>query len=271
MGHLNLYWWSKSKLSLDEPENFGDLLSKYIVQKISGKEVKWFNPNKKRLITPKHYLAIGSIITVATEKSIVWGSGIISKTDEVKNATFLAVRGPQTRQYLLQKNYSVPEVYGDPAILLPKLYNPKLEKRYDVGIIPHYVDNKIFEKNEFLNKNIGLINFLTNNIENTVDKIVECDKIISSSLHGVIVAHSYGIPALWIKFSDNLYGDDIKFYDYFNSVGLDYPEPIIISKSKLNNTDINTFFEHYSDIALPKPEVVNELSSGLLNVCPFAI
>lgn len=271
MGRLNLYWWSKSKLNLNESENFGDLLSKYIVQKISGKEVKWFNPNKKRLITPKHYLAIGSIITVATKKSIVWGSGIISKTDEVKNATFLAVRGPKTRQHLLKQNYSVPEVYGDPAILLPNFYNPKIEKRYNLGIIPHYVDNSIFEKKELLNKNISLINFLTNNIENTVDEIIECDKILSSSLHGVIVAHSYGIPALWIKFSDNLYGDDIKFYDYFNSVGLDYPEPIIIPKSKLNNKDINIIFEHCSNIALPKPEVINKLSLGLLNVCPFAI
>jgi hypothetical protein len=39
----------------------------------------------------------------------------------------------------------------------------------------------------------------------------------SSSSHGIIV-HAYGIPAVWQKFSNKVFGDDIKYQDYMESV-----------------------------------------------------
>ena len=40
--------------------------------------------------------------------------------------------------------------------------------------------------------------------------------IISSSLHGIILAESYGIPAIWLKDSSV---DEFKYYDWYYSTG----------------------------------------------------
>ena len=57
-------------------------------------------------------------------------------------------------------------------------------------------------------------------IETVIDRIASCDCIASSSLHGLIVSHAYGVPAVWIKFRDLPSGDDVKFHDYYLSLGL---------------------------------------------------
>jgi hypothetical protein len=43
---------------------------------------------------------------------------------------------------------------------------------------------------------------------------------VSSSLHGIIVAHAFGIPAAWLRWSDKLSGDGVKFRDHAALVGL---------------------------------------------------
>ena len=249
-------------------ENYGDLLGKYLVEKISQKEAVWSKPSKfsiHDLFNPI-YVTIGSILTNVNHKCIVWGSGIVSKAYPIKKAKFLAVRGPQTRNHLLNQGYQVPEIFGDPAILLPKYYNPKIEKEYVLGIIPHYSDfNKVkdFYKDD---NSILLIDLMTNNVEKTTDAFLKCKKIVSSSLHGVIVAHAYGIPAVWQKFSGDVFGDDIKYQDYFESVKiLSYKSDIIDVRMSMDELE-NIFKEKDS---LPKKEVLNELCEDLMRVCPF--
>ncbi|NNL83750.1 MAG: polysaccharide pyruvyl transferase family protein [Winogradskyella sp.] len=265
---IRLFWWNEKKLQNKSKENYGDLLSKYLVEKISNKTVVWARPSKGLLsnwISPT-YLAIGSIIVHAARNSIVWGSGIVSKEDDVKQATFLAVRGPQTRDHLLKLGYTVPEVYGDPAILLPDYYNPSIEKRYGIGIIPHYSDYELVRGYYSKNSDIHLISLMTNDVEETTNELLKCKRIVSSSLHGVIVAHAYGIPAVWQKFSNNLFGDDIKYKDYFESVGIK-PYDSDIKTQPLTKSEIDTLFEEKS--SLPDMEQIHKLSKGLMKACPF--
>ncbi len=133
-----LYKWSLQRP--DGKDNFGDLLSEYIIRKITKKKVVLINKRflKRYKYFFRTYLSVGSIIRLANKNSIVWGSGIMSKNEKIKNAKFLAVRGPMTRQRILELGCAVPEVYGDPAILLPKLYNKKAVKKFKLGIIPHF-------------------------------------------------------------------------------------------------------------------------------------
>ena len=167
------------------------------------------------------YVTAGSILAHVDNKSIVWGSGIIEYDTKVARATFLAVRGPKTRKNLILQNHNVPEVYGDPALLLPKYYSSKIPRKYKIGIIPHFVDYPLVSDWYINSSEIKIINLLNNSVETVIDEIRSCEHIISSSLHGIIVSHAYGISAVWVKFSDKLFGDDIKFEDYFESEVID--------------------------------------------------
>ena len=68
LNNIDVYWWN-NKI------NFGDQLNKYLIEKISGREVKLKEENSYKT----HFLCIGSIFHLANKNSIVWGSGLISK------------------------------------------------------------------------------------------------------------------------------------------------------------------------------------------------
>jgi hypothetical protein len=265
---IRLFWWNEVKMQGKSKENYGDLLGKYLVKEISKKEVVWSKPKAFSIYNffEPIYVTIGSILSNITTNCIVWGSGIISKDYPVENATFLAVRGPQTRAFLLEKGYEVPKIYGDPALLLPKYYNPKIEKEYKIGVIPHYQDykkTKDFYKNE---ASILLIDLMTNDVEKTTNEFLKCEKIVSSSLHGIIVAHAYGIPAVWQKFSEDVFGDGIKYQDYFESVLITPYRPEIVD-FKMRVSELENLFNNKQ--SLPNTKTIRDLCDRLMAVCPF--
>nr|WP_298332189.1 polysaccharide pyruvyl transferase family protein [uncultured Christiangramia sp.] len=265
-----LFYWSERKLLSKEKENYGDLISEYITEKISGRRVKWVQPKKQSWYNRKktNYLAAGSIIHHATNSSVVWGSGIIDNQQHVAPADFRAVRGPQTRKYLLEKHYHCPEVYGDPALLLPEFFNPTIEKKYEIGIIPHYLDFELVSSWYKDNNSIKVIDLMTLDVEEVTVQILSCKQTISSSLHGIIVSHAYGIPSVWVKFSDKIFGNDIKYKDYLQSVNLEHYQPEML-KSKLADDQILLLLEKH--VKLPDIKYIKKLQEGLLKSCPFRI
>lgn len=265
---IRLFWWNEIKIQGKPRENYGDLLGKYLVENISGKQAVFAWPKKFSIYDffAPIYVTVGSILTHVNHKCVVWGSGIVSKEYPIKKAEFLAVRGPQTRNHLIGQGYNVPEIYGDPALLLPHYYNPKVEKTYDVGVIPHYSDFKKVKTHYQNESSILLIDLMTNDIEETTRQILTCKNIVSSSLHGVIVAHAYGISAVWQKFSDDVFGDDIKYQDYFESVGMKHYKPDIVA-TKMSKELLLQLFKDKE--ALPKPEKIEEICTNLMAVCPF--
>ncbi len=246
-------WWFKSI----KGNNWGDALNPLLVQLISNKEVEYNlinNDNEK-------FLVIGSILDNANLTCNIWGSGFINRNGNVKSIpkNIYAVRGPLTKNRLIQLGIKCPEIYGDPALLYSIFYNPKVEQIYDLGIIPHYVD----QNNEWLNNvkdlsNIKIINIL-DDINKVVNEIKSCKMIVSSSLHGIIAGDSYGIPSYWIKFSDAVLGAGFKFNDYFRSVNRNDTNPLIINNSSSISSVFNLYKPYKLDIDLDK----------LYNVCPF--
>ncbi|EGV44414.2 polysaccharide pyruvyl transferase family protein [Bizionia argentinensis JUB59] len=265
---VRLFWWSEPHLMGKTNENYGDLIGKYLVEKINKKSVVWTHPKRwsfKDYFQPI-YVTAGSIMAHVNSKCVVWGSGIIQKNQQVKKAKFLAVRGPQTRENLLAQGYNVTEVYGDPALLLPKYYNPDRVKIYKLGIVPHYADYEFVKSIYDDNLDVLIIDLMTTDIEATTDLFLKCERIISSSLHGIIVAHAYQIPAVWVAFSDKLFGDGIKFQDYFESVNL----VCYVPENVHNWSDLQHVIQHFETFPnLPEEDHIKFLQDGLLKVCPF--
>lgn len=236
---IPLFWWSTKKFHKISFENFGDIIGPYLIKKITGKTARFIHPKKRKWyeIFTNVYVTSGSILAQIDKNCIVWGSGLIEKSTKVPKAIFLAVRGPLTRQILLKQGCTVPEIYGDPALLLPMFYSPKKTKTHTIGIIPHYVDYQKVSKWYENDTNIKVVNLLNNNVEEVINEILFCENIVSSSLHGIIVPQAYDIPSAWVKFSDKIFGDNIKFYDYFESVGLPIKKPFLF-KQKLSENEL---------------------------------
>ena len=203
-------WWPVSN-------NFGDVIGPWIAQKLTGRRVMFTEQNADY----PYYVFGGSVLNHVNANAIVWGAGLGSLPDGVNpHCTIKAVRGPLTRARVLAVGRECPAVYGDPGMLLPKFYSPTPKPKRPYGIVPHYVDQyRAFDRyRDFID--------VFQPIEAVVDEICSCEKIYSSSQHGIIIAHAYGIPAAWIKLSDSLGGDGTKFRDYYASVGMDVAQPM---------------------------------------------
>jgi len=193
----------------DNPPNLGDMLPSVILDYF---QIPFQCVEK---IEESNLLTVGSIARLASSKSTIVGSGVIRKNDQLKSdCKWISVRGPLTRKRVLECGGKCSKIFGDPALLLPLIIKEE-KKKYNVGIIPHYSDYSIIQR-KYQDKYF-VINVLNKNPLNVVKQITQCKRIISSSLHGIIISHAYGIPAS--RFIQNkLHGDGVKFDDYFLSI-----------------------------------------------------
>lgn len=222
--HRPKIWWMRSPY----PGNFGDILTPYVLWHAFGVMPRW-TPHKAA-----DGICIGSIAKFAHKGMAVWGSGMPRTTDPMcPTANWTAVRGPLSRKVVLENGGKVPEVYGDPAVLLPELYAPPVTKRHRLGIIAHVLQEDHFRQAlaKIGRDDIKLISLLSVSfaeIERVIDEIRACEEIVSTSLHGVIVAHAYGVPCQSLKMvKSGTAGDSFKMTDYKTSVGLE-DSPLVV-------------------------------------------
>lgn len=264
--------------------NFGDVLGSYIYTKIVGvtpNAIHINNQEVKRNNRLEHYLIVGSILKHATKKANLWGIGIMHPGDEAKledslvSEQIYALRGPRTKQALENNGVRLLDniALGDPAILLPLLHAGSEEKNFTFGIVPHYTEYEIVKERYKGHPNVTVICLGNHSsdecIENTIDTMTRCERILSSSLHGIIVAHAYGIPAVWCNFSEITLNQKsgttaLKFHDYFESLQLVGIEPVLCVSD-------NAEFPRESQFILPKTSDIENMQSELLRFCPFNV
>ena len=240
----------------DRTQNFGDKLGPWLIQRITGKPVEFSAGSDS---DPVH-VSTGSILNVSVNGSVVWGAGFARCTDPVvSHSRICAVRGPQSRAKLLAYGIECPNVFGDPAILLPRFLQGSKTKRDCLAVIPHYADYYAVKEAYGALAGVQVVR-LKDSVEEVVRQITECSAAISSSLHGMIAAHAYGIPCQWVKFSDKVEGCGFKFHDYFSSGGLPMVNPLDLSS-------VPVIEESFSSQIPKSMPAIN--ADALWDACPF--
>lgn len=204
---------------------------------------------------------IGSSLAGANMREAVYGTGFIDTGDVAKKAKVIgAVRGPLSQRKLTEAGIEAPALFGDLALLMPLFYRPTVEKTYDLGIIQHFRDAQNEPMPEIpAGMKVRRIDIL-GSITGVIDEILSCREVCSSSLHGLIASHAYGVPGTWIKFGNWPVGDDFKFRDYLMSAGWEAPEPFLIQKGRTTAADlVGEKITTRSLVDIPK----------LIAACPF--
>jgi len=245
------------------PYNLGDVLAMPIINfMLNKKGIK----ADKEVSGRKHLFTVGSGGMRSFQNATIWGTGIMYAgfrgnwfekywDARYRHLDIRAVRGPLTREEYLKLGHHCPEVYGDPGILMPLIYQPDNQqvKRgiNEYAVIPQYITENEVRKYVPDDK---IISMNSNDYQSVIDRIVSCRKVYSSSLHGIILAEAYGIPAVFYRgLPANI---DFKYKDYYASTGrCDVPMA-------------NNLAEAYSFDAPQLPDLT-ELQKGLMEAFPY--
>ena len=235
---VNVFWW-------DAKANFGDAIGPWLVSAITNKVPV---NGRGRNLLPAPLMSVGSILNlVEQDNTIVWGSGLIDRLSptrikhlrSINNVTIRAVRGRLTRSEVMEKvGWDVPEVYGDPALLLPR-FLPILDSEFGankISVVPHYVHIEYFKK--LGSETVDIVDVQTG-LESVVRQIATSKACISTSLHGLIIAQAYGVPWVWIRVNDEqLSGDTFKFEDFFSTLERADVSSIDVAKNGIADLDL---------------------------------
>lgn len=252
--------------------NFGDLLSPVIcgffAKELCGADLT--GP----AVRPTALYALGSLLQRISESAVVWGTGLdfvysmmMTPRPEALDLDIRAVRGPMTAAFLRYQGFKVPEVFGDPAILMPTVYQPHQTTSATwqlpqpdnavhsshssptshnqhtgrrVLVIQHHEGMNLLWAGGFPDASIAdqpntewrssaihigrdtviAASAWTSDWRQLVDLIASADVVISSALHGIIVAEAYGIPAIHLIDHPS---SGTKAADYYLSTARPYP------------------------------------------------
>ena len=190
----------------------------------------------------------------------------LGKKPYIPFAKIKAVRGHLTRKLLgADENTAV----GDPAILVPLYYKIQTEKKYKLGIVPHYVDkgNLLINRLNSKYKEVKIID-VHSSIENVINEISLCEYVISSSLHGLIVPEALRIKSAWIELSDRVIGEGYKFRDYYSAFGLDNIDSMrLAAKDSLEDVLIKINSRNFIQDTINKK--IKDVQEKLIKSFPF--
>lgn len=202
-------------------DNLGDYLSKVVVE--------WMLEQKSLTLSTKisegvrkHLYAIGSIMLMGYQNATVWGTGFpfspsylraIFNSKYFRKLDIRAVRGPLSRKILVDLGFDCSSVYGDPAVRMPLIYTPHdIEVQLDYLVIPDFSMENTIRK---IIPEDHIISMKTKDYKKVINKICSAKVVVSSSLHGIILAEAYGIPAVFVQ--DRPEKFNFKYQDWYES------------------------------------------------------
>lgn len=255
------------KMCYSVRNNLGDKLNPFILERIFGYHVVFANPYECDISgigsgLGRFFIPSEDLFTIegmkkyivgrrSPETCIIWSAGFlrsqIGKEIPLRRKLRIAsVRGELSKERVeraMGKKFDI--TTGDGGLLASELLTEKVTRKYVLGIIPHEK-----ERNESVYESIkdafkhSIIIDITGGVEQVLKEIASCEIIISSSLHGLIAADSFGIPNKRVILTDKLAGDGFKFRDYYSSFHDAMPEPINLNKGI--NISLSDIEQNYS-------------------------
>jgi len=213
--------WVRSTLEIPF-SNLGDQLSSTVIAAITRAPADHihFNSQKSRL------LGIGSIGHQQRAGAVhVWGSGFGAKLRNASGALepfsgfpetiykIHALRGPISRSILARIGVQSPMIFGDPAWFIPRILPHRPNPRHELGVVLHLAElaeprPEAQPKRQILRYQSGAADGVKlistyhepswKGFHQKIQEILDCKRIISRSLHGMIIAEAFGIPCAFI-------------------------------------------------------------------------
>ena len=232
--------------------------------------------NKYKSIISKLYFKIFDYF----HPLIIYGTGFISSNNfqnesYVRNIKIKAIRGNVSLQRIKKNGIKTSEkvILADPGILAPILLNLtnkkdfNFQKEYDLCVIPHYVDSKnILIKTHIHINNSIIININSNPIK-FIKSLLKCKNILSSGLHGLIIADSLGIPNMRMVVSNKIKGGDYKYRDYYSAYSLELPPYIDLRKEHFSYEYMKKLNKNH----FISKEIIRNKQCKLLSNFPFQL
>ena len=241
---INLYYFK------DFP-NFGDALSFDLVRHLSGAKINYDYKKAEMMAAGSlfgydfRFFGLENKPKEDAPPCHVWGSGFLEpnipegKLYYYRDFIVHAVRGKLTldaliRAGIVEEHNEV--ALGDPGLLYVELAPEckTMKKEYDIALVPHRYDQvAALEVQKELKREgytVEYVDVMLDKPLEVIRKIAAARKVISSSLHGLIVADSLGIPNKRVVFDDfndckqcQLSISHFKFADYYSAFGMDSP------------------------------------------------
>lgn len=218
-------WLRQSRRTCRPFQNFGDELSPLVVEALTGCRVVWAPPSRADLF------AMGSILDFyisGGSRGLVWGSGLRGESGascipDLSQAQIIAVRGPNTLSKLGKPAGSV--VIGDPGVLVTRLVRGRTSHRAGGKLLlPHFrwwgSQSGQGVIREYAKRGFAVVS-PSMSPRRLVSRIRDADLLVTSSLHGIVVAHAMGTPVQQVSIADAAVGEPgFKYDDYFASISL---------------------------------------------------
>lgn len=195
------FWW-------DGHPNFGDDLTPMLLPRL-GLVPQYREPRDAALV------GVGSLLEFLPGDwaGAIWGTGLMEDAAHpLPAATVLAVRGPLTAERLGLREEPL---FGDPGILVSRrIPRPASDGR--IAVVPH----GHHRSHAGLARLTGQAGDAARTVNvhqrarTAVREIAAARVVVTTSLHGLITADAYGIPAVWTTLDPPLGGGDFKFRDY---------------------------------------------------------
>lgn len=236
--------------------NAGDIYTKNLISEIYNSDLINTKEASGRL------LLVGSIAHMVRENDIICGigyKGILPPAP--RNNLIIGVRGPITYDIFKKQEYDMSnfKFQLDPGLYIKFLIKPDLEiKKNSVIFIPHYRERFIYNN---MPSEIELVDIDSDPIK-LANKIATSELVYSSSLHGIIFAHSLGRPCILVQ--PQTVEPIIKYEDYYLSINQELPKPL----NSIYDYNFQRDFHSPLDLKLKKsqfyfPKIKSLFSSGI--------